>query len=175
MRTFLMLLRLMDADGQNGCMTRTMVIDMDAYTEGVSFKNIRRIILADIPPTYTQLIQLVGRASRSCAQMEMRKAEIPEELIVDAYMTVLDRQAIINTLKDFRNKKSCARGKAVDSMWYGPYNVIPSKPPKCKTIPKSKTLTSDSFRLDFFDGFTSEEFQDMFDHHVPTPNVQGER
>ena len=136
-----MLLRLMDTDGQNGCMSRTMVIDMDAYTEGVSFKNIRRIILADIPPpTYTQLIQLVGRASRSCAQMEMRNAGVPEELIVDAYMTVLDRQAIIKTLKDFRNKKSCPRGKA-DSMWYGPYNIIPGtqpKQPKCKPYQNRK-------------------------------------
>jgi len=175
MRTFLMLLRLMDSGEEPGCMTRTMVIDMDAYTEGVSFKNIRRMILADIPPTYTQLIQLVGRASRSCAQMEMREGGIPEKLIVDAYMTVLDRDAINETLKDFRKKNPCSRGKVVDPMWYGPHsnpNSTSKKKPACKTIAAPKTIGPDTFRLDFFDGFTSDNPGEIFDHHVPTPRFR---
>ena len=106
----------------NNCSSNTdcpmiaLIADTKHYQEGVSFKNMRRIILGDVPRSYTDLIQQVGRASRSCAQKE-----IPVEwrnLKVDAYMVGLDEKTTLEHINSIRSQSENSR-KRINPMYTG--------------------------------------------------------
>lgn len=59
------------------------------FSEGISFRNVRRIILADLSPgmakpNWTQIKQRVGRALRACSHIQL----VPDErqLLIDLFV-----------------------------------------------------------------------------------------
>ena len=79
----------------NDCPVQAVLVESKFYTEGISFKNMTRIVLSDLPATYTELVQQVGRASRACAMRELGPYEDGKhKLIVDAYLTRITADSI---------------------------------------------------------------------------------
>lgn len=60
--------------------TKALVLNADQFSEGIDFKDVRRVILLDIPKSWANLRQRVGRAIRHCSSKrlpaDMRTVEI---------------------------------------------------------------------------------------------------
>lgn len=70
---------------------RVMVVPAAEYSEGVSFLNVRRLILADLspglePPRWAHVKQRVGRALRACSHQSLPRAE--RTLQVELFVSV---------------------------------------------------------------------------------------
>lgn len=53
-------------ENKQGDLIKVAMIDAKFYSEGVSFKDVRRLILADMPPTWAAYKQRIGRGIRFC-------------------------------------------------------------------------------------------------------------
>ena len=63
------------ADNERGEHMRAIVAETAEYSEGVSFKQVRRLIMVNPPATWAAYKQQVGRALRSCAYRNLEEAE----------------------------------------------------------------------------------------------------
>ena len=86
-----------------GSRVRVLIVDAKHYSEGTSFRDVRRIVLATVPPSFSAMMQRVARASRLCRH---NFSEAERFLRVDLYVTVIDDQAIIDHLVDLGCKRS---------------------------------------------------------------------
>jgi hypothetical protein len=54
---------------------RCLIASTDECSEGVSFVGVRRLLLAQVPPSYTALQQMLGRACRMDSHMKLLQHE----------------------------------------------------------------------------------------------------
>lgn len=54
-------------ENNEGQLLHVLVLDSKFYSEGVSFFGVRKLILADVPSTYSAYSQSIGRVLRACA------------------------------------------------------------------------------------------------------------
>lgn len=77
------------------------VAPAEDFSEGVSFRRVRRIVLADLspglePPSWTMVKQRVGRALRACSHHDLPPAE--RDLQVDLYVAVHQQRGLPPTV-----------------------------------------------------------------------------
>lgn len=96
-------------DNMNGEKLKVIIADANAYKEGVSFKGVRHVILVDIPPTWKDYQQIIGRVLRLCAYNQFQ----PSRRNVTIYMyiakhptegTVTADQALYNRMMKGRDR-----------------------------------------------------------------------
>lgn len=92
-------------DNARGWGTKVFVANASAYTESVSFENVRRIILASVPATAHSMLQQIGRASRLCKHGAFMNDSNKSYLDVQIYLTAIP---IYNLVGIFQEKK-CTR------------------------------------------------------------------
>jgi hypothetical protein len=67
--------REFDAAGnRDGQRLKALVLNADAFSEGVDFKDVRHVVLLDVTPKWASVLQRVGRAVRHCSH-----ARLPED------------------------------------------------------------------------------------------------
>lgn len=93
-----------DLDNARGWRTKVFVANASAYTESVSFENVRRIILASVPATAHSMLQQIGRASRLCKHDAFRK-EGESYLDVQIYLTAIPVSSLVSIFET----QSCTR------------------------------------------------------------------
>jgi hypothetical protein len=64
-----------DPENRRGENMRVMMVDAKFYSEGVSFKDVRRVVLADVPPDWAAYKQRLGRALRFCGHKNLPLSE----------------------------------------------------------------------------------------------------
>lgn len=61
-------------ENADGSIMKALVLNADAYSEGVDFKDVRHVLLVDLTPNWASMLQRVGRAVRHCSH-----ARLPRE------------------------------------------------------------------------------------------------
>lgn len=92
-------------ENKTGKVVRVLLLDAANYSEGVSFSNVRRIILGTIPPQFSAMMQRIARASRFCKHTDFDNPD-DRKLLVDMFVTVIDETAIRNHLVSLKCKRS---------------------------------------------------------------------
>lgn len=92
-------------DNALGWKTKVFVANASAYTESVSFENVRRIILASVPATAHSMLQQIGRASRLCKHSEFMDDSNKSYLDVQIYLTAIPIYDLVGIFQE----KECTR------------------------------------------------------------------
>ena len=59
----------------NGELIKALVLNADAFSEGVNFKDVRHVVLLDVTPKWATVLQRVGRAVRQCSHVRLPPAK----------------------------------------------------------------------------------------------------
>ena len=59
------------ADNSDGQRIKALVLNADAFSEGVDFKDVRHVVLLDVTPKWAVMLQRVGRAVRHCSHARL--------------------------------------------------------------------------------------------------------
>lgn len=89
-----------------GQVMKAMVIDAKEFSEGVSFKGVRRLILVNPPFTYADYKQRIGRALRSCDRPLYSDSErtVDVDIYVATHPDIVDTADEIALLKMYHEK-----------------------------------------------------------------------
>lgn len=122
------LARFNDPTNARGDDVRVCVADSEFYSEGIDFAAVRRLILADVPLTYADYLQKVGRVLRACVyhaqlppaertvEIQMYVATLPEVETVDA--TLL--QVLVREREPYRAELLQLKAAAADAFLVDP-------------------------------------------------------
>jgi superfamily II DNA or RNA helicase len=72
-------------ENSDGHQLHIALVDAKFYSEGVDFKSVRRVILVDIPSSYADYVQRIGRVLRSCVyqkQLPLAERNVSVELFI---------------------------------------------------------------------------------------------
>lgn len=87
------------------------------YSEGVSFYNIRRLIIADIPENFGQYEQMIGRVYRACGY-DVNKKEIEIELYCSVLPKLDQLHQTQNLLLSYTPDQLYLQNLHVQQQWY---------------------------------------------------------
>lgn len=59
----------------DGSMLKMLILNAEEYSEGIDFKDVRAVIMVDVPESWAKLKQRIGRAVRQCSHIRLPKAK----------------------------------------------------------------------------------------------------
>lgn len=135
-----------------GNVMKAMIVDAKEFSEGVSFKGVRRLILVNPAPTYALHKQRIGRALRACAYT---KLPLPQRNVtIDMYvathpdMKTADEIVLQNLTNERKNIETAIhkmfRDQAVDRQVLAPLLRSSST---CSRLPNNRQVISISSPL----------------------------
>lgn len=60
-------------DNVHGDKLKILILNAEEYSEGIDFKDVRAVIMVDVPESWAKLKQRVGRAVRQCSHVRLSK------------------------------------------------------------------------------------------------------
>jgi superfamily II DNA/RNA helicase len=61
------------SDNTQGNKLKILILNAEEYSEGIDFKDVRAVVMVDVPESWAKLKQRVGRAARQCSHIRLSK------------------------------------------------------------------------------------------------------